>query len=82
MEALLASETWFENFPILMDCSIPMREVIEVGDFDAEIFLVIVPRRFCFTGRVMGGDINSFSSSGNHDLFGHRGAISTALHCD
>ena len=27
-------------------------------------------------------DINIFSSSGNHDPFGHSGAISTTLHCD
>ena len=37
---------------------------------------------FGITGRVIGEDINRFSSSGNHDLFGHRGAISTTLHCD
>ena len=48
MEALLASETWsattFENFLFLMDCLIiHMLEGMEVGDFDAEIFLVIAP---------------------------------------
>ena len=47
MEALLTSETWsatsFENFLFLTDCLIiPMHEVIEVGDFDAKNFLVIV----------------------------------------
>ena len=47
MEALLTSETWsatsFENFLFLTDCLIiPMHEVIEVGDFDAINFLVIV----------------------------------------
>ena len=48
MEALLASEMWtatsFENFLFLMDCLIiSMPEVIEGGDFIAEIFLVIAP---------------------------------------